>query len=61
MTENRPTRSEYPLSYAPDRVRFRAPWIAFLLVPLLALAGVLVPTAVASAATGDVSGDLSGL
>jgi len=37
-------------------VRSRAPWIAFLLVPLLALAGILVPAAAASAAPGDVAG-----
>jgi len=44
------------LSYAPARARSRAPWIALLLVPLLALASVLVPTAPASAAPGDVAG-----
>jgi hypothetical protein len=44
------------LSYAPARARSRAPWTAFLLIPLLALASVLVPTAPASAAPGDVAG-----
>ncbi|WP_168200375.1 HtaA domain-containing protein [Protaetiibacter larvae] len=44
------------MSYAPDRARSRAPWIAFLLVPLLALAGLLVPASAASAAPGDVAG-----
>ena len=44
------------MSYAPDRARSRAPWIAFLLVPLLALASVLLPTASATAAPGDVAG-----
>ncbi|WP_170154359.1 HtaA domain-containing protein [Protaetiibacter intestinalis] len=43
------------MSYAPARARSRAPWIAILLVPLLALASVLVPTAPASAAPGDVA------
>jgi hypothetical protein len=44
------------LSYAPARVRFRAPWIAFLLVPLIALAGLLVPASAANAAAGDIAG-----
>ena len=44
------------MSYAPAHVRRRAPWIAFLLIPLLAVAGVLVPTQAASAAPGDVAG-----
>lgn len=44
------------MSYAPARARTRAPWIAILLVPLLALASVLVPTGPASAAPGDVAG-----
>jgi hypothetical protein len=44
------------LSYAPARSRSRAPWLAFLLVPLLALAGILVPATAASAAPGDVTG-----
>ncbi|RQP13058.1 MAG: hypothetical protein EAS51_00750 [Microbacteriaceae bacterium] len=44
------------MSYAPARARSRAPWIAALLVPLLALASVLVPVAPASAVPGDVAG-----
>lgn len=44
------------MSYAPAHVRRRAPWIAFLLIPLLAVAGVLVPAQAASAAPGDVAG-----
>lgn len=44
------------MSYAPARARSRAPWTAFLLVPLLALAGVLVPATTATAAPGDVAG-----
>jgi len=37
------------LSYAPVRTHARAPWIAFLLVPLLALVGLLVPAGPATA------------
>ncbi len=44
------------MSYAPVRARSRAPWIALLLTPLLALASALVPAAGASAAPGDVAG-----
>lgn len=44
------------MSYAPARVRSRAPWIAFLLVPLLALAALLVPATAATAAAGDIAG-----
>ncbi|TXK19344.1 HtaA domain-containing protein [Homoserinibacter sp. GY 40078] len=40
------------MSYAPDRVRPRAPWIAFLLIPLLALAAVVAPAGVATAVSG---------
>lgn len=51
-----PTFGDLVLSYAPARARSRAPWIVFLLVPLLALAGLLTPTTAAHAAPGDVAG-----
>lgn len=44
------------MSYAPARVRSRAPWIAFLLIPLIALATALAPASIASAAPGDIAG-----
>ncbi len=47
------------MSYAPARVRSRAPWTAFLLVPLLALATVLAPGSVANAATGVVTAEVT--
>lgn len=39
------------MTYAPARPRSRAPWIAILLTPLLALASVLVPASAATAAS----------
>jgi len=49
------------LSYAPARVRSRAPWTALLLVPLLALASVLAPGGIATAATGaTVTAEVTG-
>ncbi len=56
MTDHIPTTEKPVLSNAPASVRARAPWIALLLVPLLALASVLLPAAAASAAPGDVAG-----
>lgn len=40
------------MSNAPDRARHRAPWIALLLVPLLALTGALLPATASTALDG---------